>query len=398
MFQVLQLSNNGCNISTALPTVVKLLAHSDVFIKRVAGELIAVNADRSPEMVLLATNTLIQDCQDLNPVVRSLGLRTLTSLGKSLPSADVLNSAVTQCLEDKSPMVKQSAALSCVSLHQLTPDAVTESGIWDRLYEHLSDPNSSTVTSCMCALENIFAAQKGLVVSNKLGQYLINALPNYTPVAQRLVLQFLLKHSPRKRTQVFEHLNDLDDQLSKSNSIATVLCALELFCHFSRDIPKVKDKVFSAAWASLKIIIARERNEEIMASVLDYLNTTNFPSEVISQDFKMFYCRDDDARYLIKKKSCLLSKMVTADNADSILKEFLSIVKSLDSSSLLEVLLNISSHMGGKPEVEEMLVKFLQQLLEIENKAIFESVLQVTFFSLNISSILCLSFNVFMKI
>ncbi|GFR77890.1 AP complex subunit beta [Elysia marginata] len=378
LFEVLQLSSSGHNVSPALPTVVKLLAHIDVFIKRVAGEIIAANAGRSPEMVLLATNTLVQDCQDLNPVVRSLSLRTLTSLGKSLPSADVLNSAVAQCLEDKSPIVKQNAALSCVGLHQLAPDAVTESGIWDRLYEHLSDSNSGTVASCMCALENIFAAEKGLIVSNKLGQYLINALPNYTASSQRMVLQFLLKHSPRKKSQVFEHLNDLDDQLSKSSSVATVLCALELFCHFSQDMhDKVRGKVFSAAWSSLKIILARERNEEIMASVLDYLNTTDFPAEVIAQDFKMFFCRDDDPPYLIKKKSCLLSKMIVSFNAESILQEFLSIVKNLDSASLLAVLMNISSQLGTKPDLEGRLVKFFQQLFELENTNVTETVVQI---------------------
>ncbi|KAK3757012.1 hypothetical protein RRG08_063204 [Elysia crispata] len=109
LFEVLHLSNSGCNVSSVLPAVVKLLANSDVFIKRAAGEIIAANAEHRPEIVLLATNTLVQDCQDLNPVIRSLSLRTLTSLGKSLPSSDVLSSAVTQCLEDKSPFVKQNA-------------------------------------------------------------------------------------------------------------------------------------------------------------------------------------------------------------------------------------------------------------------------------------------------
>ncbi|KAK3776714.1 hypothetical protein RRG08_005125, partial [Elysia crispata] len=376
LFEVLHLSNSGCNVSSVLPAVVKLLANSDVFIKRAAGEIIDANAERRPEIVLLATNTLVQDCQDLNPVIRSLSLRTLTSLGKSLPSSDVLSSAVTQCLEDKSPFVKQNAALSCISLHELSPDAVTDTGIWDRLYELLSDSNSGTVTSCMCALENIFALEKGLIVSNKLGQYLINALPNYTAISQRLVLQFLLKHSPRKKSQVFEHLNDLDNQLSKDSSAATVLCALELFCHFSQDMQKVREKVFSAALASLKINLARERNEEIMASVLDYLSTTDFPFEVMAQDYKMFFCRDDDPQYLIKKKSCLLSKMITPNNAESILQEFSSIIKSLDSASLYTVLMNISNHMGSKPEVEGMLVMFLQQLFELENKNVTEIVVQ----------------------
>ncbi|RUS90380.1 hypothetical protein EGW08_001875, partial [Elysia chlorotica] len=377
LFEVLHRSSCGCNVSPVLPAVVKLLASSDIFIKRVAGEIVAASAEHSPEMVLLATNTLVRDCQDLNPVVRSLSLRTLTSLGKTLPSPDVLSSAVARCLEDRSPIVKQNAALACASLHQLSPDAVTESGIWDRLYELLSDSNSGTVTSCMCALENIFAGEKGIVVSNKLGQYLINALPKYTAVSQRLVLQFLLKHSPRKKSQVFEHLNDLDTQLSKDSSAAAVLCALELFCHFSRDMHKVRDKVFSAAWASLKINLARERNEEVMASVLDYLSVTDFPHQVMLQDYKMFFCRDDDSQYLIKKKSCLLSKMITPCNAESILQEFLSIMKSLDRASLHTVLVNISRHMGSKPELEGMLVRFLQQLFELESKTVTDIVVQM---------------------
>ncbi|CAG5124467.1 unnamed protein product [Candidula unifasciata] len=376
IYEILALATNGGDVTAALPTVVKLLAHTDIFVKRVVGELMAIYAEQVPEMVLLATNTLVQDCQDVNPLVRGHGLRVLASL-QSHSTVEMLTSAVCAGLEDSSPYVRRSAALASVSLHRVSPASVTEGRIWDLLYTHLSDSDSATVASCLCALEEIFAKEKGIVISNKLGHYLISKLALFTPTVQRFVLQFLLKHSPKSKVQMFDHLNDLDESLSKSSSLATTLCSLELFCHLASDLSKVRSKAYSNAWLAIKTNLARERSEEVVTAVIDYLCTTGFPVDVLVQDYTKFFCRDDESIFLIRQKIRMLSRLITPDNAESILEELARSARHLCSGTLREMVESVVEAMSMKPEIEESCVVFFKKLLQLGNADFLDCVIQL---------------------
>ncbi|XP_059175694.1 AP-4 complex subunit beta-1-like isoform X2 [Physella acuta] len=375
-FKILSLQTSGFDVTSALPTIVKLLALSDVFIKRVAGEIITILAQNNPEMVLLATNTLVQDCKDVNPVVRSLGLRLLGSLQSNLV-VEMLNAAVIQGLDDNSQHVRRCAALASAHLHRVSPTMVTEGGIWDSLYGHLNDSDSSTVASCLCALEEIFTGEKGIVISNKLGLYLINSFFSHTPTVQRFILQFLLKHSPRTKSLVFDQLNLLDDCLSKSHSLTNALCTMELFSHVTSDLPKVLTKVYITSWECIKMHLARERDEEMVAAVIDYLSRTNFPSSVLEQDYSKFCCREDDAQFLMKQKIKILCKLITVDNADSILNEFVLIARRLDLETVKEMVWSVAAASSLKPEINSLCVDFVKKLFQIGVVGITECVLEV---------------------
>ena len=77
---MLHLSTSGYDVRPILPTLVKLLAHPDTFIKRICSEVLCADAENHLDMAVLATNTLMQDSYDVNPVVRCLSLRTLAAI------------------------------------------------------------------------------------------------------------------------------------------------------------------------------------------------------------------------------------------------------------------------------------------------------------------------------
>nr|KAI8742716.1 AP-4 complex subunit beta-1-like [Biomphalaria glabrata] len=376
VYKILSLANDGCDVSAALPTVVKLLALGDSFVKRVAGEIITLFAEKNPEMVMLATNTLLQDSKDINPIIRSLGLRILSSL-HSESSIEMLTNAVMQGLEDGSPHVRRQAALTSVFLYQMAPNVVMEGGIWDSLYGHLSDSDSPTVACCLCALEEIFASEKGIVVSNKLGHYLIGKMYSFSPCVQRYVLQFLLKYSPKSKVQVFEHLNDLDNSLTNGTCLPINLCTLELFCHFTSSLPKVKLKAYLSGWKTIKLHFTRERNEEMVTAIIDYLCQTNFPIDVITKDFNKFFCRDDDAQYLMEQKIRILCRLISAENSEHILEEFFIIAKRLEKEALKKMILRLTETVSLKPELERHYVLFLKRLMQLGTSGVIDCLVQV---------------------
>ncbi|XP_035829248.1 AP-4 complex subunit beta-1 isoform X2 [Aplysia californica] len=326
-------------------------------------------------MALLATNTLVQDCRDVNPVVRGLSLRTLGSM-QSPSVVELLTSAVARGLEDNSPYVRRCAALAAASLHKVSPNAVTDGEIWDLLYRHLGDRDGQTVAACLCALEEVFSQEAGVVLSNKLGQYLVGSLHSFPAAVQRVLLQFLLKYSPKSKTQVFDHLNRLDDSLTGSSSLAVTLSCLEVFCHLTADLPKVKAKAYKAAWTAIKKHLPRERNEEIVSALIDYLSLTEFPASVCEQDYRKLFCRDDDPQYLMNRKIGFLCKLIVADNAEDVLSEFAACVRRVSPESVKEMVQNLAQTMRARPEVEKNCAEFLVRLMEMENSRVLDCVVQ----------------------
>ena len=68
--QILKYASEGLDLEPLLPALVKLLAHSDMLIKKIAGDLVVRYGHSNTEVVLLAVNTLVQDAEDSNPMIR----------------------------------------------------------------------------------------------------------------------------------------------------------------------------------------------------------------------------------------------------------------------------------------------------------------------------------------
>ena len=70
--QVLSYASHGEDVSLLLSGMVKLLAHHDLCVKKVAGEVLLQHSRDEAEMVLLAINTLSLDTQESSPMVRGV--------------------------------------------------------------------------------------------------------------------------------------------------------------------------------------------------------------------------------------------------------------------------------------------------------------------------------------
>jgi vesicle coat complex subunit len=85
---------------------------------------------------VLAANSVLQDCADLNPVVKCLGITSLAAIPDLIDHAP---GVVLSLLSDGHPRVRLSAVQACYSLNSHTPTALTEYGIVDTLYACVRD-------------------------------------------------------------------------------------------------------------------------------------------------------------------------------------------------------------------------------------------------------------------
>lgn len=72
--------SQGVDVSGLFSEMVKACATVDIVQKKLVYVFLCSYATLNPELSLMVINTLRKDCQDPNPMVRSLALRNMTNL------------------------------------------------------------------------------------------------------------------------------------------------------------------------------------------------------------------------------------------------------------------------------------------------------------------------------
>jgi len=130
-------------------------------------------AESNSELALLTVNTLQKDCQDRNPMIRGLALRSMCSL--RIPNIlEYLREPLQSGLGDRSAYVRKTAVMGTVKIFNVAPEFVSQLNLVDVLYQMLKDKDAQVVSNCISALNEILAGEGGMVVNTKIAHYLLN--------------------------------------------------------------------------------------------------------------------------------------------------------------------------------------------------------------------------------
>ena len=81
-----------------------------------------------------------QDCEDSNPLIRALAVRTMGCIRVD-KITEYLCEPLRKCLLDEDPYVRKTAAVCVAKLHDINASLVEDQGFLDQLKELLSDSN-----------------------------------------------------------------------------------------------------------------------------------------------------------------------------------------------------------------------------------------------------------------
>ena len=88
----------------------------------------------------MVVNTIIQDSQDGNPLIRALAIRTMSRIHIEGVAENMIIPLKNR-LDDSDPYVKKTAALAVAKLFDTVPEAIDNSNIYPLLFELLNDSN-----------------------------------------------------------------------------------------------------------------------------------------------------------------------------------------------------------------------------------------------------------------
>lgn len=271
------------------------------------------------ELIILAINTLLQDCRDSNPVVRGIAIKTLCSLKH--PAFTEYGIKVAQHgLSDQNAYVRRSSVLGCTKIFHQDKMLPMDHGLIDELYSMIRDCDPIVVLNALVSLEEILQAEGGIVFNKNIVHHLLNKFSTFTIWGQVYIMELLQKYVPKNEDEMFDILNILDSYLTHSN-LAVLTSTIELFLHIMKDFPHLQKEITKKSTDSILSVLG-SGNAEISFTMIEfiekYLDNTQ---EFFLPHFKSFFCRYKDPVYLKKKKISIFPELVTKDNVDEILDE-----------------------------------------------------------------------------
>lgn len=115
----------------------------------------------------------VQDCNDRNPLVRALAIRTMSYIPTPVVT-EALTEQLRHCLKDRDPYVRKTAAICVAKLYTTDPRKAEKGGFVEQLRDLLLDTNATVVANAVAALSEIGDRQDGVIfklnltVANKL--------------------------------------------------------------------------------------------------------------------------------------------------------------------------------------------------------------------------------------
>jgi AP-2 complex subunit beta-1 len=105
---------------------------------------------------------IFQDCNDRNPLIRALAIRTMSYIPIPVVT-DALTDNLRHALKDRDPYVRKTAAICVAKLYAADPRRAEKSGFVEMLRDLMLDSNATVVANAVAALSEIGDRHDGVI-------------------------------------------------------------------------------------------------------------------------------------------------------------------------------------------------------------------------------------------
>ena len=159
-------------------------------------------ARENPDLIILSVNTFVQDCEDINPLIRSLALRTMACLRVDT-IVEYLVPLLDKALDDVDPYVRKTAAICVAKLYDMAPERCEEEGFLLRLRKLIGDTSPFVVANALVALKDISETYGSdcIRVNSKMLNRLITCLDECSEWGLITILDVIAKYVPKDEAE-----------------------------------------------------------------------------------------------------------------------------------------------------------------------------------------------------
>ncbi|GBG33090.1 AP-1 complex subunit beta-1 [Hondaea fermentalgiana] len=318
----------GIDVSSLFGEVVMASATTDLVLKKMCYLFLSTYAASNEELATLCINTMTRDCQDSDPLVRGLALRSLSSLGL-VTVTEYLLPVLLKGLRDPAAYVRRNSVLAVLKLHNLDKAIVTENGLDDIVTKMLQDPDPQVSASSLMVVAEINIEQGGIQLDRALVIHLLNRIRDYNEWGQSFILHLLAKYRPESEEETFQIMNVLDSCLRVASS-AVVLATTKIFLFYADSLRHIKDQIYMRLKQPTLTLMANP-SPELRYSVLKHVEimVTRCPG-VFDSEFKLFYIHYNEPSPLKFTKLRILPELANETNIHELVHELTEYVQDVD--------------------------------------------------------------------
>ncbi|KAM8830339.1 AP-4 complex subunit beta-1 isoform 1-T1 [Synchiropus picturatus] len=391
--KVVRMMSQGLDVSGLFSEMVKACATVDVVQKKLVYVFLCSYATLNPELSLLVINTLRKDCQDANPMIRSLALRNMTNL--RLPSlVEYVQQPLTAGLKDRAACVRRVAVLGWAKLYKLQPDSeigefvCSCSTLWvykisgeelhpdasvvNELYSLLRDSDPVVMVNCLRALEEILKDEGGVVINKPIAHHLLNRLKECDVWGQSDVLRILQRYRPQTEDELFDILSLLDASLVSPHP-QVMAATLSLFLSLTSGLPAVSLAALERVRGPLLAACGSGSREMRFTALCHIQLLLRSLPDLLGAHYKRFFCGYAEPAYIKQRKMQVLVELVNDENVDLLLDELKSYCTDVNTETA-QAAISAIGHIGRS--YSDKCLDILTGLLGLKQEHITSAVVQ----------------------
>ncbi|KAG7092420.1 hypothetical protein E1B28_008776 [Marasmius oreades] len=321
----------GTDMSPLFTDVAQCLGTPLLEIKKMVYLFLVSYGRSKPDLIHLVIPNFLQDCNDRNPLIRALAIRTMSYIPIPVVT-DALTDNLRHALKDRDPYVRKTAAICVAKLYTADPRRAEKEGFVELLRDLMLDANATVVANAVAALSEIGDRQDGvtfrlnLATANKL----LVAIPDASEWGQIYILDSLLRYVPEQHADAELMAERILVQLQHANSavVLTTIKALMYLMNYMANRQLI-DHICKKMGPPLVTLLASGPEVQYV-TLRNILLIIQRRPQVLKNDVRVFFCKYNDPIYVKLAKLEIMYRLARAENAKEVLAELQEYASEVD--------------------------------------------------------------------
>ncbi|XP_063677256.1 AP-1 complex subunit beta-1-like isoform X3 [Bolinopsis microptera] len=323
----------GKDVSALFTDVTMCMQTDNLELKKLVYLYLINYAKTQPDLAILAVNTFVKDCEDPNPLIRALAVRTMGCI-RVEKITEYLCEPLRKCLKDEDPYVRKTAAVCVAKLHDISAARVEDQGFLETLGELLCDSNPMVVANAVAAISEILDtnpnAAKQVNIDTPTVNKLLTALNECTEWGQIFILDSLNNYSPRDEKECISICERITPRLAHANA-AVVLSAVKVLMKLMDQINNTEFVQMLQKKLAPPLVTLLSAEAEIQYVALRNINlVVQKRPDILKHEIKAFFVKYNDPIYVKLEKLDIMIRLAAQTNIAQVLAELKEYATEVD--------------------------------------------------------------------
>mmetsp|Transcript_12750 Transcript_12750/g.28324 ORF Transcript_12750/g.28324 Transcript_12750/m.28324 type:complete len:682 (+) Transcript_12750:125-2170(+) len=356
----------GIDVSRLFTDMIMAVESKDIVVKKMVYLYLCNYAHAQPELAIMCINSLRRECENEDPTVRGLALRSLCSL-RLESILEYIEQPLQRSFTDISSYVRKTGVMGVLKLNKLSPQLVQQHGYVDMCHSMLQDQDATVVVNALYVLNELQIESGGLTVSAGTVMALLTRIGEFTEWGLNTILGLIARYTPSSEDECYAIMNLLDPLLRTANS-GVVLATFKCFLSLTEGMPDMHTQIYERAKAPMLTLVTGAHGESqfCMLKHLEIMLRKPAAQGVFDDEFRQFFVRYNEAPHVKHLKVDLLPLISNNANARDIAAELAEYVTDVDAELSRRAIRSIGEIAMRLESVSEEMTLALLQLIDMD--------------------------------